>query len=86
MTLPDHEAVPVAKDQVVPSVLSSTFSIAILSDAVPVTVTLVEVSALLLAGEPIAIVGRIESVEAEGVADASVDFDPSPALFTALTW
>src|SRR5437867_10909818 len=84
VTLPDHDVVPLAKVHVVPSVLSSTFSTATLSDATPVTVTVAEVSTLLSAGEPIAIVGRVESV-AIGVAEASFDFGPSPTPFTALT-
>src|SRR5438093_913104 len=78
--LPDHDVVPLAKVHVVPSVLSSTFSTATLSDATPVRVTFASPAAAwrFWAAEgavPVPI----------GVADTSPDRTPSPAAFTALT-
>jgi hypothetical protein len=83
-TRADQDVVPEAGDHVVPSKLISTFWIDRSSEAVPVTVTSVEVKALLAAGESITTVGGDVSGAGVGVARTSSDLGPSPTPFTAL--
>ena len=65
--------------------LTSTFATATLSAAVPETVTIVDETSVLFAGDVIVMVGSVVSGAAVGVAEASFDFGPSPTAFTALT-
>ena len=85
VSVPDQEVVPVASTHVVPSVLSSTLSMATLSAAVPLT--LIDVDAIVepCAGESIVTVGCSVSGAGEGAAGTSLDGGPSPAAVTAAT-
>src|SRR5439155_924026 len=76
VSVADHEVVPVARIQVDPSALTSTFSMATLSDAVPVKVIVVELTTVLFGSEPIAAVGGVESGAAVGVAETSIAGPP----------
>jgi len=83
VTVADHVVVPAARIQVDPSTLTSTFRTAALSEAVPWTVMVTDVTVAPDAGDVIAIEGFVVSGNGVGIAETSADRVPSPAAFTA---
>ena len=84
--MPDHEVVPVAEIQFVPSVLISTLSTATLSEVVPVTVTEVDANTAPGEGDVIAMSGGIVSgTGATTTFCAAVSFSPSSSVTLRVT-